>query len=339
MRIAVSLVIALSLLATAVSARPLVVILADPSGTETTDLIAPYAILMESGAVDVEIVSPTLDPVPLMPGVAWVKPQASRASFDRAHPGGADMVIVPFMMNMKDPARAAWLRGQAKHGARIVSICAGAEALAYAGLLEGRQATSHWLSIKGLAKSYPLVTWRRDARWVTDGKITTSAGVSASIPTTLHLLEELAGAPVMRATAMRLGLEVPSPAHNGAAFKLDVPGYALVASNFLAFWKHQTVAVPISDGFDDLAFAASLDGWSRTYRSKAWAAARGGTATSRHGLVVLTSPQDREARTVAPTKGEPEQAVLAAIAAAYGADTARFVALQVEHPSALTRAR
>jgi putative intracellular protease/amidase len=316
-------------------ARPLVAILADPSGTETTDLIAPYTILVESGAVDVEIVSPTMAPVPLMPGKGWVKPQASRASFDRAHPVGADAVIVPYMMNMTDPDRAAWLRAQARHGARIVSICAGAEALAFAGLLDGRQATSHWSSIKGLSKHYPKVGWRRDARWVTDGQITTSAGVSASIPTALELVRELAGEPVMRATAARLGLEAPTRAHAGAGFRLDGGHMATAAGNYLSFWSRENVAVPVADGFDDLALAASLDGWSRTFRSEAWAVAPLAGATSRHGLVVLPAAGDRRyARTVQPTQGEPETATLAAITGAYGWSTARFVALQVEHPAA-----
>lgn len=319
-------------------ARPVVAILADPSGTETTDLIAPYAILVESGAVDVEIVSPTLGPVPLMPGEGWVKPQATRVSFDRAHPGGADVVIVPYMMNMTDPDRAVWLRAQAKHGARIVSICAGAEALAFAGLLDGRQATSHWSSIKKLSKDYPKVGWRRDARWVTDGNVTSSAGVSASIPTTLELLKDLAGEPVMLETAARLGLEAPKQAHAGAAFLLDAGHAATAAGNYLAFWSHENIAVPVADGFDDLAFAATLDGWSRTFRSKAWVVAPAAGAVSRQGLVVLPSAGGRRyERTVQATRGEPETATLAAITATYGRGSARFVALQVEHPAALAR--
>jgi putative intracellular protease/amidase len=318
--------------------RPLVAVLADPAGSETTDMIAPYAILAESHAVDVEIVSSTLAPVPLMPGVAWVKPHASRASFDRAHPEGPDVVIVPFSMDTKDPDRAAWLRAQAKRGARIVSICQGAEILARAGLLDGRQATTHWANIDDFRKKFPKVTWRRDARWVTDGQFTTGAGVSASVPTTLNLLQELAGEPVMRATAARLGLDAPSVAHNGAGFRLDAGTVGLALANKVSVWGYQRVSVPITDGFDDLGFAAALDGWSRTFRSKAWATAPAKGATSRHGLTVLAAPGKRHYdRTIRPAPGEPEPVVLAEIRAAYGADTARFVALQVEHPAALKR--
>lgn len=318
--------------------RPLVAVLADPAGTETTDMIAPYAILAESGAVDVEIVSSTLAPVPLMPGVAWVKPHDSRASFDRAHPEGPDVVIVPFSMDTKDPDRAAWLRTQAKRGARIVSICQGAEILARAGLLDGRQATTHWANIDDFRKKFPKVTWRRDARWVTDGAITTGAGVSASVPTTLNLLKELAGEPVMQATAARMGLDAPSVAHNGAGFRLDGGTIGLAAANSASLWAHEKVSVPVANGFDDLGFAAALDGWSRTFRSKAWVTTPTGGATSRHGLTVLAAPgQRRYDRVVRPAPGEPEPVVLAEIRAAYGADTARFVALQVEHPAALRR--
>lgn len=319
--------------------RPLVAVLADPTGTETTDMIAPYAILAESGAVDVEIVSSTLAPVPLMPGVAWVKPHDSRATFDKAHPEGPDVVIVPYSMDTKDPDRAAWLRKQAARGARIVSICQGAEVLARAGLLDGRQATTHWANIDSFTRKFPKVTWRRDARWVTDGNITTGAGVSASVPTTLNLLKELAGEPVMQATAARLGLEPPRVAHNGAGFRRDAATYRLAAANGFSFWSHEKVAVPVADGFDDLGFAVALDGWSRTFRSKAWVTTPEAGATSRHGLTVLPAQGERYYdRTVRPVRGEPEPVVLGEIRSAYGDDTARFVALQVEHPEAL-RAR
>ena len=74
------LALALALTGAAAEARPVVAILADPSGVETTDLTAPYAIMAASGAVDVRVVSPSLAPAPLMPGMAWVKPRHSGGS-------------------------------------------------------------------------------------------------------------------------------------------------------------------------------------------------------------------------------------------------------------------
>jgi len=306
-------------------AKPLVVILADPRGTETTDLIAPYAVLAESGAVDVKILAPSLAPVKLMPGRAWIRPQATYAELRQT----PDVIVVPFMMPAYDPARDAWLRDKARRGVRIVSICAGAETLARAGLLDGREATTHWYELKRLAKAYPNVRWRRDRRWIVDGPITTTAGVTASIPASLALLRDLAGEDVMRATASRLSVPLPVQAHDGAAFRVGTDAALTGLSGWANAWRGEKVSVRITDGFDELAFATTLDAWSRTNRSEAFAS---GNAVSRHGLAVIAPETLPHAgRTVDARNGDPTTA-LNDIAAAYGKATARYVALTLEHP-------
>lgn len=306
-------------------AKPLVVILADQRGVETTDLIAPYAVLAESGAVDVRVVAPTLAPVRLMPGKAWVRPQTTYAALTRR----PDVVIVPFLMPAYDPSRDAWLRAQAQAGARIISICAGAETLARAGLLDGREATTHWYELNRLAKAFPKVRWRRDRRWIVDGPVTTTAGVTASIPASLALLRDLAGDEVMRETAARLQLPLPAQRHDGAAFRVGTDAAMSGLAGWLNAWRAEKVAVRIADGFDDLAFATALDAWSRTNRSEAFASQ---TATSRHGLTIIAPAKPpHAARTLDPKDGDPTTA-LEAIAAAYGKATARYVALTLEHP-------
>jgi len=94
------------------AAKPLLVILAEPEGTEVTDLLALYDILAESGAADVRVVSPTAQPVRLMPGMAWVTPQLTLDQLARDYPQGPAVVIVPAMHHPEDRARAAWLRAQ-----------------------------------------------------------------------------------------------------------------------------------------------------------------------------------------------------------------------------------
>lgn len=327
-------------LLSAAAAKPLVVILADPAGTEITDLLTPYAILAESGAVEVKIVSPTAAPVRLMPGMAWLKPQMTLDELARARPEGPDVVIVPALDGADDAARAAWLRERLRHGARIMSICNGAEVLAAAGLLDGRQATVHWYSHGKLARRHPKVTWRRDLRWVTDGPITTTAGISASEPATLDLLRRLAGAEAMREIARRLRLPPPDQRHDGHDFRLTLGGASLVIANRLAFWRRENVAVPLSPGFDERAFGATLDGWSRSYRSTAWATGAP-SATSRHGLRIYrarTLPAEFD-RVIALPGSNAMEAIFAQIRRAYGEPTARFVALQFEHPWGAISAR
>lgn len=311
-------------------AKPLVVILADQRGTETTDLIAPYAVLAESGAVEVKVIAPSLAPVRLMPGRAWVRPQTTYAALSQR----PDVIIVPFMMPAIDPARDAWLREQAKAGVRIVSICAGAETLAQAGLLDGRAATTHWYELNRLAKAYPKVEWRRDRRWIVDGPVTTTAGVTASIPASLALLRDLAGEETMRTTAARLGVPTPVQAHDGAAFRVSGDAALTGLSGWMNAWRAEKVSVRIADGFDELAFATSLDAWSRTNRSEAFASR---DAVSRHGLAVIAPAKaPRAGRAVEARNGDPTTA-LNEIAAAYGKATARYVALTLEHPYWLGR--
>ena len=329
-RLFLALVLTLGL-ANAAAAKPLVVILADARGTVAPDLISPYAILAESGAVEVKVVSATAEPVRLTPGKAWVAPQMTLAQLARER--APDVVIVPALSIEDDPARSAWLRAQVRRGVRVMSICNGAKVLAAAGLLDGRQATVHWYSRAKLAKKYPTVTWRRDLRWVTDGPITTTAGVSAAEPATLNLLRELAGEDVMRRTARRLGMAEPDPRHRGSDYRLTARGAGLVMANRLAFWRHEDVALPLTPGLDELAFGTALDGWSRTYRSTAWAAGPA-SATSRHGLRLYRSkaPPARFDRKLALPGPDAAAATFAQIRQAYGDPTARFVALQFEHP-------
>lgn len=324
------LLVALSIAGSAL-AKPLVVILADQRGTVATDLMAPYAILAESGAVEVKVVAATLEPARLTPGAAWVKPQTTLAQLAAGR--RPDVVIVPALEVEDDPARNAWLRAQAAGGARIVSICNGAMVLAAAGLLEDRQATVHWYSRRRMEKRHPDTTWRQDVRWITDGPITTTAGISAGEPATLQLLRELAGEAVMRETARRMALPTPDQRHDGRAYRLTLKGMGVTVGNRIAFWNHETVALPLTPGFDELAFGTALDAWSRTYRSRAWAVGAPATV-SRHGLTVYRAATvpDRFDRTLALPGPDAAARTFDAIRRAYGEPTARFVALQFEHP-------
>jgi putative intracellular protease/amidase len=328
-RIAAGLALAFAV-ATAAAAKPFVAILADRRGTVATDLLAPYAILAESGVVEVKVVAAAREPVRLTPGHAWVAPQMTLGALAGRRP---DVVVVPAMTVEKDPARAAWLKAQVRDGARILAICNGARVLAAAGLLDGRQATVHWFSRGRMARRHPEVAWRKDLRWVTDGPITTTAGISAAEPATLHLLQALAGEAAMRATASRLGLPLPNQRHRGDDYRLTAKGMAVVVANRLVFWGHEDVAAPLVSGLDEIAFGVALDAWGRTYRSTPWAVGAPSVVT-RHGLRIFRSRDlpARFDRRIAWARTDAFRAAFLQVGKAYGPRTARFVALQFEHP-------
>ena len=83
----------------------------------------------------------------------------------------------------------------------MASVCSGSLVYAAAGLLSGRPATTHWASINLLSELDPTVRVDVDARYVDDGDLLTSAGVSAGIDMSLHLVARLAG--VERAREVR----------------------------------------------------------------------------------------------------------------------------------------
>jgi transcriptional regulator GlxA family with amidase domain len=103
----------------------------------------------------------------------------------------ADTVIVPAYREhgrALDDAVLDELRAAHARGARLVSICAGAFALAQAGLLDDHRATTHWMHTAELAATYPRVEVDPDVLFVDEGDVLTSAGVASGIDVCLHLL-------------------------------------------------------------------------------------------------------------------------------------------------------
>lgn len=109
-----------------------------------------------------------------------------------------------------DEAEVAWIRDQRPKVPLLASVCTGSLVFAKAGLLKGRPATSHWASLDRLASIDPTIDVRREDRFVDDGDVVTSAGISAGIDMALHLVSRFAG--VERARAVRRGIQYdPEP--------------------------------------------------------------------------------------------------------------------------------
>src|SRR6202142_1264673 len=102
----------------------------------------------------------------------------------------ADTVVVPGFLPLEDPGErvCAALRQAAARGARMVSVCTGAFALAAAGLLDHRRATTHWQYAGQLAARYPAVTVDPDVLWADEGNVLTSAGLAAGIDLCVQLV-------------------------------------------------------------------------------------------------------------------------------------------------------
>jgi transcriptional regulator GlxA family with amidase domain len=116
---------------------------------------------------------------------------------------------------VKHPALLPWLRKMRANGAYIAGICSGVGYLAEAGLLDGREATTHWGVANMLRARYPDVKWRVDQFVTEDAGMLCSGGVYAAVDLSLYLVEKFCGHEVAVRTAKSLLLSMPRSRQTG----------------------------------------------------------------------------------------------------------------------------
>jgi transcriptional regulator GlxA family with amidase domain len=171
-----------------------------------------------------------------------------------------------------DPA-IAWLRAAAPRAARVASVCTGAFALATAGLLDGRRATTHWAWCRALARDHPAVAVDPEPIYVRDGDVWTSAGVTAGMDLALALVEEDLGSAVALEAARWLVLFLKRPggqAQFSAGLAMQLAGATREPLRDLQAWMADHLDADLSVGA--LAVRACL---SERHFTRAWRAETG----------------------------------------------------------------
>jgi transcriptional regulator GlxA family with amidase domain len=178
---------------------PVAFLLSD--GAVMIDFAGPWEVFQDARvatrnapAFQIYTVAETTQPIVVSDGFK-VLPQ-----YDLAHAPAPKVVVVP-AQSAPTAVVKDWLRATARQADLMMSVCAGAFILAEAGLLDGHTVTTHHGSFVTLAMDYPKVTVKRGARFVDEGAIATSAGLSAGIDLALHVVERYYGRETARATA------------------------------------------------------------------------------------------------------------------------------------------
>jgi RNA polymerase sigma factor (sigma-70 family) len=321
--------------------RPVVAVVGHNASTELTDYVVPYGILAESGVAEVMALATASGAIEMSPALRF-RAQATTREFDSRFPEGADYVIVPNIYDgQNDRVVLDWIRLQAARGATIVGICDGVPVLANAGLLKGRKATGHWKTIDGLERKHPETRWLRNRRYIADGNVITTSGVSASIPISVALVEAISGRAKAERLAQFLGVKDWSPAHDSEQFKLTAGGLFTALRNKAMFWRHEALGLEVAPGVDEISLALIADAYGRTRRSAALSVARSERPVlTRRGLALLpdrlSNGPDRPSAMLPLYETVPAaQALdraLEGIATRYGGSTAAFVALTMEYP-------
>ena len=175
-------------------------------GITALDAVGPYEVLSRLPGAELKFAA--LEPGPKRTENDVLALFADHALAELPHP---EVVVVPGGFGtralMHDEAMLDWVRGAHERSEWTTSVCTGALILGAAGLLNGLEATTHWMAMDTLASTGARATGRRV---VEQGKIITAAGVSAGIDMGLTLAAKIAGDEV--AQAIQLGIEYdPQP--------------------------------------------------------------------------------------------------------------------------------
>ncbi|HEY5396308.1 MAG TPA: helix-turn-helix domain-containing protein, partial [Trebonia sp.] len=220
----------------------------------------------------------------LVPSTAGYAIQAERGLDALAD---ADTVVVPGYLPLDDPGEAVCsaLREASARGARVVSVCTGAFALAAAGLLDHRRATTHWQYADDLSARFPSVKVDPDVLWVDEGAVLTSAGLAAGIDLCVQLVRADYGTDAAIRVARRM---VVAPHRDGGQAQwlerpVPLPGHGLAAT---CEWALGHLADPLT-----VADLARNAGWAPRTFSRQFVAETGMTP-----LRWLTAARVREVR-------------------------------------------
>ena len=254
-------------------------------GSVTSDALAPFDVFASSPKFFAYTVSARREPVALSGGLHVIPDH----TFDEALT--PDVVVVPAVVDTDEQPLQDWIKRQARRGAHILGVCAGAEVLAKTGLLNGLSATTFWSDISGFAGSYPAAHWVSGQRYVAQGLITTTAGVTSGIAGSLHVLAQLAG----DAEAERIGQQVNYPGWSLHG-PLAIPAQQLSIGDFpygwnVVFpWLQPTWGIRLADGADEIDVAAAFETYSgASFAARLIPLGPQQTVTTKHGLTLLTT--------------------------------------------------
>ncbi len=183
-----------------------------------------------------------------------------RTSYGIEDLASADTVLIPSVRDVEQAPSDALLeaiRAADTRGARLVSICSGAFALAAAGVLDGRTATTHWIYADLLAQRYPSIDVDPAPLYVDNGRVLTSAGCAAGLDLCLHIVRADHGVRVANDIARRLVISPHRAGGQAQYIETPIPEPAVdgrIAAGMA--WALEHLDRPIT--LDELAERSSL---------------------------------------------------------------------------------
>ena len=278
--------------------KPTAVVVLSDLGTEVTDVLAPYEVLAATGAFNVYAAAPGKRSVPLGGGLDLL-PQLTFDELDaRLNGHSPDIIVVPAMPGARragtsgDAAVGEWLRRHVAGAGTVLSVCNGAEVLGDAGLLEGRRVTANWAGIDAFRKRYPAAEWVRGLRYVEDGNLISTAGITSGVNGTLRVVSKHLGADAAADLARRIGYpDQRLDASPEIAAQRITAGDGILYTVMAGFgWGKDSIGVVLNNGVGEIELASVIDaypGQAFTADVTTLSAGSNEVVTSRRGLTFV----------------------------------------------------
>lgn len=271
--------------------KPTVAVLLANDVTEVFDFLVPYEMFALTDKYNVFSVAPDTE-IKSLTGGLDVIPHYSFAELDQKLGKSPDIIVIPFMPILNEHSYAPvreWIRKHSSEKTILLSICNGAENLADTGLLDGKRAATHWGDIQRLIKTYPQIHWVQDQRYVAQGHIVSSAGLTSGMDATLYVLSQQLGESAAKQIANELRYPsyhyVKEPAMQPFTAGLSDITYIL---NQSYQWNKTKAGVLLYPGADELALASAFDTYGASGTTTTLTIAREHQPiVTRHGLNLI----------------------------------------------------
>ena len=180
---------------------------------EVLDLGGPFEVFSTASRMKARLKPDAAKPFEVFTIADAIRPIRARGglvvqpSYDITNHPAIDVLIVPGGVVTAELERAPvieWIKRTAAKAELTASVCTGAFLLGKAGLLRGKTITTHWEDIEDFRAMFPDVPVQGDQRWIDAGEIVTSAGISAGLDMSLHLVERLEGEELALRTARQM---------------------------------------------------------------------------------------------------------------------------------------
>jgi AraC family transcriptional regulator, transcriptional activator FtrA len=202
--------------------------------------------------------------------------------------GDPDIVVTPQIADIRSSTNVPvveWVKRQGGGHAPLFSWCTGAEVLAESGVIDGKTVTAHWGDIDRLERTYPKIHWQRGVRYVDGGMLLSTAGLTAGVDATLHLLARRHGAELAEKVAQGLNIP-PSPFVANPKLKQYEfgPADGIFLLNAAFRWPKPRLGVWLYDGVGELDLASVADVYAASATHQIYILSAARSVVSRHGL-------------------------------------------------------